>query len=347
MTDAAMAVPSRRAEMWYAGVAPQGRLSVAFRVLLAIPHYVVLFFLNLAMLVVALIGWFGALFMGRLPGWAHTYISGVTRWDVRVNAYLFLLTDRYPPFSFDDADYPARPFPPPEDGRLNRLAVFFRFILVIPANVFANIVDYGLTVPLLIVTWFIVLIRGEMPPTLYECYSALVRFHLRVESYFFLLTSEYPWGMLGDREAPAPAPAPPAAPSYPPPTPPAATPPSDTPGPIPPPPQPYSYPPGPPGQGATGPAPMPPTPPPGGFGATPRPPIPSWQRGAPAPGRDLPQWATLVLTSAARGLMIFAIVWGSIVYVGQSAVQNAFSNNNTNNNMMFLRGPAAHDDTFV
>ena len=110
MTTAAMGVPSRRAEMWYAPTVRQGRWSVGFRLLLGIPHYVVLFFLFVAMVFVAIIGWFAALFTGRLPLWAHTYIGGVIRWDIRVNAYVFLLTDHYPPFSFDDEDYPARPF---------------------------------------------------------------------------------------------------------------------------------------------------------------------------------------------------------------------------------------------
>jgi hypothetical protein len=60
----------------------------------------------------------------------------------------------------------------------------------------------------------------------------------------------------------------------------------------------------------------------------------------------VPEWARLVLTGAARGWMIFAIVWGSIVYVGQSAVNAAF-NNNTNNHPTYLHAPATHDDTFV
>ena len=57
------------------------------------------------------IGWFAALFTGRLPQWAHTFLGGVVRWYTRSGAYMFLLTDRYPPFSFDDVEYPVRPDP--------------------------------------------------------------------------------------------------------------------------------------------------------------------------------------------------------------------------------------------
>ncbi len=92
----------------------------------------------------AVIGWFAALFMGRLPEWAHTFLCGVARWYTRVGAYMFLLTDRYPPFSLDDVEYPARPILP-ERGPLNRVSVFFRIILAVPASVFYQIVQYGLT----------------------------------------------------------------------------------------------------------------------------------------------------------------------------------------------------------
>jgi Domain of unknown function (DUF4389) len=67
---------------------------------LAIPHYVVLFFLYIASVVVIVIAWFAILFTGRYPRGMFDFIEGVTRWSVRVIAYAFtLVTDRYPPFS--------------------------------------------------------------------------------------------------------------------------------------------------------------------------------------------------------------------------------------------------------
>ena len=68
--------------------------------LLAIPHYVVLFFLTIGALVAAIIAWFAVLFTGRYPRPLFDFIEGVIRWHNRVGAYAFLLiTDRYPPFS--------------------------------------------------------------------------------------------------------------------------------------------------------------------------------------------------------------------------------------------------------
>jgi hypothetical protein len=67
---------------------------------LAIPHYVVLFFLGIGAIVSVIIAWFAAVFTGRYPRGLFDYVVGVTRWGLRVEAYAFLLiTDRYPPFS--------------------------------------------------------------------------------------------------------------------------------------------------------------------------------------------------------------------------------------------------------
>jgi len=67
---------------------------------LAIPHYIVLFFLAIAVLVCAIIAWFAILFTGRYPRGLFDFIVGFLRWELRVGAYAFLLvTDRYPPFS--------------------------------------------------------------------------------------------------------------------------------------------------------------------------------------------------------------------------------------------------------
>ncbi|TIC87992.1 DUF4389 domain-containing protein [Nocardioides sp. GY 10113] len=69
---------------------------------LAIPHYVVLFFLGIGAIVVVIMAWFAILFTGRYPRGMFDYVVGVGRWALRVNAYaVLLLTDRYPPFSLD------------------------------------------------------------------------------------------------------------------------------------------------------------------------------------------------------------------------------------------------------
>ena len=66
---------------------------------LAIPHYVVLFFLGIAALVAVVVAWFAILFTGRYPRGLFDFVEGVIRWSNRVTGYaLILVTDRYPPF---------------------------------------------------------------------------------------------------------------------------------------------------------------------------------------------------------------------------------------------------------
>ena len=70
--------------------------------LLAIPHYIVLFFLAIAAFVVVIIAWFAILFTGRYPQGLFDFVVGVMRWGNRVQGYAFvLITDRYPPFSLN------------------------------------------------------------------------------------------------------------------------------------------------------------------------------------------------------------------------------------------------------
>jgi hypothetical protein len=70
--------------------------------LLAIPHYIVLFFLGIAAFVSVVIAWFAILFTGRYPRSLFDFVVGFHRWALRVEAYMLLLvTDRYPPFSLD------------------------------------------------------------------------------------------------------------------------------------------------------------------------------------------------------------------------------------------------------
>jgi hypothetical protein len=70
---------------------------------LAIPHYIVLFFLWIGAVVSIIIAWFAILFTGRYPQSLFDYVVGVERWSLRVSAYAFLLvTDEYPPFGLSE-----------------------------------------------------------------------------------------------------------------------------------------------------------------------------------------------------------------------------------------------------
>jgi Domain of unknown function (DUF4389) len=78
---------------------PRGRLTVALRLLLAIPHLVVLAFVLLAWAVTTIVAWFRILFTGAYPRGLYEFGVGALRWRLRVESYTLLLIDEYPPFS--------------------------------------------------------------------------------------------------------------------------------------------------------------------------------------------------------------------------------------------------------
>ncbi|MEM7285881.1 MAG: DUF4389 domain-containing protein [Actinomycetota bacterium] len=79
----------------------RNRLTAFFRILMVIPHYIVLAFVFVAAYVVYIIAWFAVLFTGKMPTGLRDFLIGTGRWVNRVQAYFWLLTDRYPPFSMD------------------------------------------------------------------------------------------------------------------------------------------------------------------------------------------------------------------------------------------------------
>jgi Domain of unknown function (DUF4389) len=79
----------------------RNRWTVAFRLILVIPQLIVLALLGIAVVVVGVIGFFAVLFTGRWPAGLRDFVLGVGRWWLRVEAYLVLLTDQYPPFTLD------------------------------------------------------------------------------------------------------------------------------------------------------------------------------------------------------------------------------------------------------
>ena len=114
-------------------VEKRSRLTTFFRLILAIPHFIAVFFYFLAAEVVVIISWFALLFTGRYPQGMYDFVAGALRYQTRVYGYASLLTDEYPPFSGD----PATPYPVdlsigPPKAEYSRMKVLFRLILAIP-----------------------------------------------------------------------------------------------------------------------------------------------------------------------------------------------------------------------
>jgi hypothetical protein len=176
----------------------QGRWTVFFRLIMLIPHLVALYGLLFASEVLTFLAWFAILFTGRNP--FHEFVSDVLRWQVRVIAYALLLTDDYPPFSFNKVDdYPIATLMEP--GPMGRATTFFRLILAIPVYIVGAFVSFGTGI-VAFFGWIITLFRGTLPEPLHNAFSASVRFQARLYAYTFLVQDRYPRGLLGDAESP-------------------------------------------------------------------------------------------------------------------------------------------------
>jgi len=91
------------------------------RAIVQIPHYIVLTFYGIAVLVVWFVAQFVILFVGRTGEGIHDFIENFTRWSTRVSSFAYGLTDRYPPFSgrpgpTEDVPVSQQPIAPPGQG---------------------------------------------------------------------------------------------------------------------------------------------------------------------------------------------------------------------------------------
>ena len=180
---------------------PQNRWTVAFRIILAVPHLVWITLVTIAALFVVVAGWFAALFTGALPDGLFRFLHQVLQYHVRLLAYLFLLRDDYPPFALDAADYPVSATA--TNAPVNRASLLVRLLLLVPLYFVTQWLTAGLAF-VAIVLWVVVLVLGRMPGTPALAVGAILRFEARAYGYLMLVAAAVPVGLFGDRD-PRPA----------------------------------------------------------------------------------------------------------------------------------------------
>ena len=170
----------------------RSRLTTFFRLLLAIPLLIVGYVYILGLGLVTIAAWFVLLFTGRWPLGMYNFSAGVLRFTARLNAYMFLAADPYPPFGLapDDA-HPVRLKIDPPLPRYSRLKVFFRVIYVIPAYVVCYVLSI-LAVLASIASWFVIVITGRQPEGLQNAIAFCLTYTLRTYALMYLLTERYP-----------------------------------------------------------------------------------------------------------------------------------------------------------
>jgi hypothetical protein len=173
-------------------VEQRSRLTTFFRLLLAIPHYILMYLWGIGVFFAVVIAWFALLFTGKWPAGLYDFTTGFLRYFTRVNAYTWLLVDEYPPFSGgEEAGYPARLHVGPPLAEYDRLKVGLRFFYAIPAMLIVYVMNIVLELAA-VASWFVIVITGRQPKGLQDVIALGVSYVSRANALFALVTETYP-----------------------------------------------------------------------------------------------------------------------------------------------------------
>lgn len=173
-------------------VPERSRLTAFFRIILAIPLFVVLYVYAIGALFALVFAWLAIVFTGHYPPGLYNFVSGFTRFLARATAYQALLTDEYPPFGgADDPAYPVRmrfagPLP-----QYSRAKTFFRGLLSIPMVILRYVMQLLLNVGAFF-AWIVIVFTGKLPRGLFDLLVLANSYTARSDAYLYLLTETYP-----------------------------------------------------------------------------------------------------------------------------------------------------------
>jgi len=165
------------------------RLAVVLRVVLYVPHAIVLAAWTLLAAPAVAVAWLALLIEGRLPGWLDRFIAAYVRYTGQVTAWFLLLSGQYP----DPLHTRSHPFviEVPERPRQARLVTLFRGVLAIPALLLATALRVVLSLSA-IPAWFAGVALGRTTAGLQELGTFCLRYELEALAYTLLLTARYP-----------------------------------------------------------------------------------------------------------------------------------------------------------
>jgi Domain of unknown function (DUF4389) len=172
-------------------VEQRSRLTTFFRLILVIPHAIVVAFYAIAAGVVVIVAWFALVFTGRWPRGMYDFVAGFFRYATAVHGYFYLLTDEYPPFGPDVDSYPVRLNVAPPQDEYSRLKVLFRIILAIPPYIIAYAMNIVMQVGAFL-AWFAIVVLGRQPKGLQDMIVLGLSYQQRAYAYMALLAEDWP-----------------------------------------------------------------------------------------------------------------------------------------------------------
>ena len=183
----------------------RSRLTIFFRLPLAIPHLIWFYLWYIVAFLAAIGMWFATLFTGRPPGALHRFLTRFTRYNLHLFAFLYTAAGPFPGFVGAPGTYPIDlevDGPQPQ----SRWRTGFRFLLALPALLISGAIGTGAQVGA-VGSWFYSLFTGRAPLGLRALMTWSLRYQAQLLGYGFMLTDVYPYSAPGpcDRvEAPPP-----------------------------------------------------------------------------------------------------------------------------------------------
>ncbi|MBA2615553.1 MAG: DUF4389 domain-containing protein [Actinobacteria bacterium] len=195
----------------------RSRLTVAFRLILAIPHILWFFIWSLGAFILAIVAWVIGIVRGRLPDGLHDFFASYVRYSTHFFAYVLLAANPYPGFTGRQGSYPLDvEIAGPEPQR--RLTIAFRLFLAIPAIIIASTLlstpfaggggsgqndewgggEYaflgggGVAFLVGFLAWFSCLARARMPRGFRDLLTYALRYNAQMTAYLFFVTARYP-----------------------------------------------------------------------------------------------------------------------------------------------------------
>lgn len=190
----------------------RNRLTVFFRLILAIPHFVWILLWTIGVVIAAIFLWIATLVRGTPPRGLHRFMCSYLRYQVHLSSYLALAGNPYPGFMGEEGEYPIDVHFP-EPSRQGRWSVFFRIFIALPALLVSSALggsggtrfswtrsrrSYAysgggaLTSACAVLGWFACLARGRMPKGLRDAAVYAIGYGAQAGAYLLFVTDRYP-----------------------------------------------------------------------------------------------------------------------------------------------------------
>jgi hypothetical protein len=168
------------------------RWKIFVKWLLAIPHFIIVYLLQIVNSVMVFVAFFAILFTKRWPRGMFDFSLQIHRWTTNVLAYSFgLLRDEYPPFSGDAGEYPLA-FEIEYREDLSRWKIFVKWLLAIPHLIVLSVLSIAVFFAI-VIAWFAILFTARYPRGLFDFVVGVYRWFMRVSAYSsWLMVDRYP-----------------------------------------------------------------------------------------------------------------------------------------------------------